>query len=232
MFSHNEVTMKRVVIPELLDTDSGTPEEIRSSLADLARINRYLGGYRTTSSLLREVACRAGKTALTFLDVGGGTGEFVHAVERDLSRSGLQLHATVLDRMLTHLNNGARNGLAGVSGDALSLPFRNESYEVVGSNLFCHHLSPEELVQFLNEALRVSRIAVIINDLRRNYLHWAGTYAGFLFYRSRMTRHDAPASVCRAYTANELKTLLSQTAASEITMKNYYFQRLGIIAWR
>ena len=223
--------MKRIVIPELLDTDSGTPKEIRGSLVDLVRINRYLGGHRTTSNLLRAVARRAGKTGLTFLDVGGGTGEFVHTVERDLNCSGLRLHATVLDRMPARLTNGSRNGLLRIGGDALSLPLRDGSYDVVGSNLFCHHLAPEQLGQFLNEALRVSRIVVIINDLRRNYLHWAATYAGFLFYRSRLTRHDAPASVRGAYTATELKSLLAQTAASKITIKNYYFQRLGIIAW-
>ena len=224
--------MRRVVIPELLDTDSGTPEEIRDSLADLARINRYLGGHHVTSSLLYEVAHRASKDHLTFLDVGGGTGEFVRAVERDLRRGGLQLNATVLDRMPAHLSNGSHNRLLKISGDALSLPFRSGSYDVVGSNLFCHHLEPDQLVQFLNEALRVSRIAVIINDLRRNYLHLVATYAGLVFYRSRITRHDAPASVRRAYRAVELRSLLSQTRASKITMRNYFFQRLGIIAWR
>ena len=224
--------MKRVVIPELLDTDSGTPEEIRDSLADLATINRYLGGHSSTSSLLREVARITGRRSLTFLDVGGANGEGIYAVQRQLHRSGLQLRASVLDRMASHLRKQSQNGLLRISGDALALPFRDESYEIVGSNLFCHHLEPEQLVQFFNEALRVSSIAVIVNDLRRNYFHLTATYAGFLFYRSRLTRHDAPASVRRAYTAAELKSILSKTSASKITIRNYYFQRLGIIAWR
>lgn len=224
--------MKRVVIPELLDSDSGTPDEIRDSLADLASFNRYLGGHRTTCSLLREVARRAGRTSITFLDVGGGTGEFVHAIKKGLRRDGLQLRAAVLDRMPAHLGTGSRNGLLRISGDALTLPFRDQSYDVVGSNLFCHHLEPEQLVRFVNEALRVSKLAVIVNDLRRNYFHWFSAYLGLPLYRSRITRHDAPASVRRAYTTGELRWLLSQTKASKITIENYYFQRLGIIAWR
>src|SRR5690242_21202110 len=103
--------MKRVVIPELLDSDSGTPKEIRDSLADLASFNRYLGGHRTTCRLLREAARRTGKTSLTFLDVGGGTGDFVHAIKQNLRREGLQLRATVLDRMPTHLSSESQNGL-------------------------------------------------------------------------------------------------------------------------
>lgn len=224
--------MKRVVIPELLDSDSGTPKEIHDSLADLATINRYLGGHRTTCRLLREVARRTGRTTVTFLDVGGGAGDFANAIEHNLRGDGLQLRSTVLDRMPAHLSTGSRNGLVRISGDALRLPFRDQSYDVVGSNLFCHHLEPEQLVRFVIEALRVSKIAVIVNDLRRNFFHLAAVYAGFLFYRSRMTRHDAPASVRRAYTAGELRSLLSQTKASKITIENCYFQRLGIIAWR
>jgi ubiquinone/menaquinone biosynthesis C-methylase UbiE len=224
--------MKRVVIPELLDSDSGTPKEIQDSLADLATINRYFGGHRTTCRLLREVAQRTGKTKLTFLDVGGGTGDFVHAIEQDLRGDGLQLRGSVLDRMPAHLSNESRNGLFRVSGDALTLPFRDQSFDVVGSNLFCHHLEPEQLVRFVNEALRVSKIAVIVNDLRRNYFHLLAIYTGFLFYRSPITRHDAPASVRRAYTAGEFRSFFSQTKASRITIANYYFQRLGMIAWR
>lgn len=224
--------MKRVVIPELLDTDSGTPDEIRDSLADLGTINRYLGGHRTTAQLLREVAWTLQRSSLTLLDVGGGTGQFVHAIEQKLQRSGLQLRPTVLDRMPAHLNSRSRNGLFRISGNALALPFRDGSYDVVASNLFCHHLEPEQLVQFFHEALRVSRIAVVMNDVRRNYFHLASTYVGFLFYRSRITRHDAPASVRRAYTPGELRSLLSQSLASKITIRKHYFQRVGIIAWR
>ena len=224
--------MRRVVIPELLDSDSGTPEEIRDSLDDLASINRHFGGHRTTCRLLSEVAHRTRKTSLSFLDVGGATGDFAHVVEQNLRRRGVQVNAAVLDRLPSHLSKALSNGLFRISADALALPFRDGSYDVVGSNLFCHHLEPEQLMQFFNEALRVSRIAVIINDLQRNYLHWAVTYAGFLFYRSRITRHDAPASVRRAYTAAELKLILSQTTASKITIRNYYFQRVGIIACR
>ena len=52
-----------------------------------------------------------------------------------------------------------------VAGDALALPFRDASFDLLSSTLFAHHLSPQELVQFVDEALRVCRVAVLINDL-------------------------------------------------------------------
>ncbi len=48
--------MKRVVTPELLDTDSGTPAEVAASLGDLRRINRWFGGIATTEEMVGRVA--------------------------------------------------------------------------------------------------------------------------------------------------------------------------------
>ena len=36
--------MRRVVVPELLDSDAGTPREVEGSLADLRMVNRFFGG--------------------------------------------------------------------------------------------------------------------------------------------------------------------------------------------
>ena len=44
----------RVILPELLDDLPA--ERAAASLADLVRINRYFGGYRTLRWMLRRVA--------------------------------------------------------------------------------------------------------------------------------------------------------------------------------
>jgi hypothetical protein len=85
-------------------------------------------------------------------------------------------------------------------------------------------------VRFVDEALRVCRTAVLINDLRRTALHLAAVYAGLPLYRSRLTRHDAPASVRQAYTVCELRQLLDRGAHLE--MENSYFFRVGAILWK
>ena len=59
-----------------------------------------------------------------------------------------------------------------MAGDALALPFRDASFDLVSCNLFAHHLSPQELVRFVDEALRVCRVAVLINDLVRHRCTW------------------------------------------------------------
>lgn len=220
--------MKRVVVPELLDTDAGSPKEVEGSLADLRFFNRFFGGTRTMSALLRQVAQSCRITKLSWLDVGGASGDVATMTMQNLSADGITSEAVVLDRSPVHLNHK----LPGVCGDALSLPFRDNSFDVVGSSLFLHHLEPHEVKEFTREALRVARYAVLINDLVRHPAHLALVYAGLPLYRSRLTRHDAPASVRRAYTMEEMKQMLSSAGSSKIDLEMFYLFRMGVIAWK
>lgn len=228
--------MRRQIIPELLDTDSGTAEEIAASLGDLRGINRAFGGFTTTEAMIERVARVASMQSLSFLEVAAGSGEMAMAIQQRLQAKGIDLRVSVLDRAWSHLKNG--NGAGGsnkpraVAGDALALPFRDASFDLVSCNLFAHHLSIEEIIQFGNEALRVCRIAVLVNDLVRSRLHLTFVYAGLPLFRSRITRHDALASVRRAYTVSEMRGILLRSEAAGVEIQRAYLFRMGAIAWK
>jgi ubiquinone/menaquinone biosynthesis C-methylase UbiE len=225
--------MKRVVTPELLDTDQGSPEEVANSLADLRWLNHYFGGLSTTTKLLSHVATTTGLKQMSFLDVAGASGDVALAAQAQVKECGVDLQVAVLDRSSAHLPRSQdRNGTAAIVGDALNIPFDNASFDVVGSSLFLHHLEPEQIVRFTNEALRVCRHAVIVNDLRRDPVHLATAIAGKAVYRSRITRNDAPASVRNAYTPEEMREILRQTNAGKIEFSRHYFFRMGIVMWK
>ena len=158
--------MKRVVIPELLDTDSGTPAEVATALSDLRHINQWFGGISATQSMIARVAGQL--RSLSLLEVAAGGGYVPQAVARRMRKSGVQLGVTLLDRAHSHLRNGFGNGSAAVAGDAVALPFADGSFDLVSCCLFVHHLEPRDVVQFVNEGLRVCRTAVIINDVVRD----------------------------------------------------------------
>ncbi|HZP62730.1 MAG TPA: methyltransferase domain-containing protein [Terriglobales bacterium] len=223
--------MQRLATPELLDSDSGSPAEISASLSDLRRINRWFGGVSTTTSMMRRVANKTGRSALTVLEVAAGSGDVPRGVTVNLRANAVQLKTTLLDRSRAHLPHGGDRTSA-VVGDALALPFANASFEVVSCCLFTHHLSPEELGRFVQEALRVCRVAVLINDLIRDPVHLALVYAGWPLYRSRLTRHDGPASVRAAYTIAEMLDCLKQTSAREVVVGRHYLFRMGVVVWK
>lgn len=219
--------MKRTSTPELLDSDAGTSAEIAASLADLRRINRWFGSIATVVDLVRRVAAQTGRKELSLLDVAGASGDIAAATSQLLKQQGISLHVTVLDKNPSHLNGRFR----AVVGDALALPFRDKSFDLVACSTFVHHLEPQEIVLFAHEALRVARTAVLINDLRRHWLHLALVYAGFPLFHSRLTRHDGPASVRRAYTPQELHEMLKNAGAVQIEISTHYLFRMGAIVW-
>jgi ubiquinone/menaquinone biosynthesis C-methylase UbiE len=220
--------MKRVVIPELLDSDAGTAQEIEGSLADLRMINRNFGGVRTMTRLLLLVARKENLKTISWLDVGGASGDVALLSRQNLQRRGIVAEPTLLDNNVTHISRQ----LPAVCGDALALPFAENSFDAVGCSLFAHHLEPDQVTSFAREALRVARYAVLINDLIRTPLHLSLIYAGFPLYRSRLTRHDAPASVKRAYTLNEMKKMLLAAGAAKVETETYFLLRMGVIAWK
>lgn len=221
--------MRRTVIPELLDDDLGTAAEIAETLRDLRHINQWFGGMRTTTELLRRVARECGYRTLSMLEVGAGAGDVPLAAQSVLAASGIGLQVTLLDRWWSHLPRG---GTASVAGDALRLPFRNGTFDVVSCSLLAHHFEPETLVKFASESLRVCRQAVLINDLIRSRLHLLLVYLGLPLFRSRITWHDAPASVWRAYTCDEMQALLANAGAREVQVSRHYLFRMGVLLWK
>jgi 2-polyprenyl-3-methyl-5-hydroxy-6-metoxy-1,4-benzoquinol methylase len=219
--------MQRTVTPELLDSDSGSARDVQASLADLRFANRWFGGVSTTRTLIERVLQHKRLRKLSMLDVAAATGDVANAAVTRLHEQGIELNVVLLERSASHLNGN----LSAVIGDALALPFADESFDLVTCSLFLHHLEPNEIRQFVGEALRVSRIAVLINDLRRHPLHLALMYAALPLF-SPLTRHDAPASVRRAYTPVELSEVLRGTRAGRVEISRHYLFRMGAIAWK
>jgi hypothetical protein len=75
-------------------------------------------------------------------------------------------------------------------------------------SLALHHLETEQAIRALAEMRRVGRRLLVVNDLERSR---AGLGGAWLFSRvltrNRLTRHDAPLSVRRAYTRAEALAL-------------------------
>jgi hypothetical protein len=222
--------MNRVNTQEILDTDACSPLEAEASLRDLCRINRWFGGIATTRSLIERVSSATGHRHFSVLEVAAGFGEVSKLAGRQLAHKGITLDVTDLDRVPTHLVRGNR----AVVADALALPFPESSFDLVSCSLFAHHLEPKELASFVSEALRVSRCAVLINDLVRHPLHVALVYAGFPLMRSYVSRVDGLASVRRAYVPDEMRQILSSCTqpATRIEISCHFLFRMGLIAWK
>ena len=222
--------MQRISTPEILDSGNCPPREAQASLRDICRINRWFGGVATTRNLIQRVSLATGCNRFSMLDVGSGFGEVPNIAGRQLARHQIALEVTLLDRFRAHMLPGHHSVVA----DALALPFADSSFDLVSCSLFAHHLEPQDLARFAAEALRVSRCALLINDLVRHPLHLALVYAGLPLMRSHVSRSDGVASVKRAYSPREIHSILSSglRARGGIHISRHYLFRMGVIAWK
>ena len=224
--------MKRVLEEEWLDGDLGTPAEVASALRSIGAVNRLFGGNRTHTMLLRKIAGRAGLKRLVVLEVASGRGQVVSGAARTLAREGLALEVTLLDLNRSHLPEVWPSTLCAprkLEGDALAIPLPDSSVDVVSCCLFLHHLSTDQARGFLREALRVARVAVLINDLERTPTHAFLSSLMSLIDPSRISRHDGPASVRQAYSRAELATLFAETGRRWGLDRRFLYRMAGVV---
>jgi SAM-dependent methyltransferase len=197
--------------------------DLRQSLADVARLNLLFGGRRVTlrhvTRLLSELP--ASRPAIV-LDVGAGSADIARALIRWARRARRPIRVIALDQSLPTLGI-ARRLAAGykemrlVQADALALPVRPGSVDVVISALTLHHCEPEAAARHLAEMDQAARCGVVVNDLARGRaaygLVWLVTR---VLARSPLSRHDGPLSVRRAYRPVELRALCEKAGLFDV----------------
>lgn len=207
---------------ELMDRLDASPAELTRSLADIARLNRI----GATHTIRRHVApflarLRAGET-LRILDVGTGAADIPLALARWARRHGHRMRIVALEVHPTILRYAARavDGTPEVqivAGNALEAPIRPKSIDVALCSLVLHHLPEEAVVGLFRRLADLARLGFVVSDLRRGRLAWAAVWlATHAVSRNRITRHDGPLSVRRAYTPEELARLARRAGLPDI----------------
>ena len=107
---------------------------------------------------------------------------------------------------------------------------QKEKPDIIHASLFCHHLTDAQLVDFFRISSQNVTKAVVINDLQRHPLaYYSIKYLTQWFSKSRFTKNDAPLSVLRGFTKNELKQLLVKAGIVNYEIKWKWAFRFVII---
>ena len=139
------------------------PADLRQSLADVARLNALFGGRRVTlRHVTRLLSALPADRALTVLDVGAGSADIARALVRWARRARRPIRVFALDQSLASLGVARDLGASYpeillIQGDALALPVRPASVDVVVSALTLHHFEPDEAARHVAEMDRAAR---------------------------------------------------------------------------
>ena len=218
----------RSLATELLDAEQLDAHEVAVNLREMAMLNRLPGG---TGASVRAVERLLGEqTEATVLDVGTGSGDFVRRLRR---RRHVEVIAVDLRREV--LDVAARN-LAGISSvslvqaDVAALPLADREVDIAHASMLLHHLDPDQAVAAFAEMRRVSRLGVVINDLRRGPVPFVLIAAAVLgLSRGAYTRHDGVLSARRAYTPAELDTLAAKAGLRRVSSTARFWPRVTTV---
>lgn len=220
---------------ERLDTGNYTPNEYDVCLSELRFINRWIGDtWALRKTLLREIKQ---KNLLEFsvLDVGAGSGELLREIakfarksKRKASLVGLELNKMSVNSIVSESKNFSE--ISAIRGNALALPFTDNSFDYTICSLFTHHFTDEKVVQILSEFKRVSRLGIFVIDLHRHPIAYS-LYKIFCttFHISRLVREDGSLSVLRGFKPNELKQLAQAAKMENASVTKHFPFRLVLM---
>ena len=213
---------------------------VQESLADLARLNRYLGGI---AALNRQLGLLLGDPMpgrLRVLDVGCGGCDVLQAVGRWCGRRNIVFEGVGLDigsetaRLAARwlAKDGGKPAIEIVRGDGRSLPFDDRSFDVTICNTLLHHFDPEAVIQVLSGMARVSKLGIVASDLRRDVFGYCGAWmlAKTIWRRHDYTRHDALVSMRAAYTLAEVRGMAVGAGLTPAAEPQLWFR--WILRWK
>ncbi len=221
--------------PELLDMGAGTSADVKANLADLWRINRYLGGIPAlTRHLFPRLKALEGM--VTLADIGTGSAEIPAFIARWARKHRLSVRIVAVDLAARHLDiaRGFVDSLPNmylVQADARTLPFARERVDYVTSSLFLHHFPPEQVIDLLRQAFALARCGIVMSDGVRGWLPLLAFKLGQpIFARSYITRYDGAASIRRAYTPSELRQFAAEAGLTHARVYHHPLWRMTLVA--
>ncbi|MDO3380141.1 methyltransferase domain-containing protein [Geoalkalibacter halelectricus] len=199
---------------ELMDRSDADPELLRRTVRQFRWINALFSSSRRllrthVFSIMQQNPFRT----YSLLDVGAGGCDIAQWIAREARRRHLKIQITALDndpRMLPVAYETIEDfpEIQIIEGNALDLGSLGP-FDFIFSNHFLHHLSWEEIRLFLLSVIAQTRLAFVMNDLKRS----RGAYLGATLSLGLLARHsfafyDGRLSIRRGFLPDELKVFL------------------------
>jgi 2-polyprenyl-3-methyl-5-hydroxy-6-metoxy-1,4-benzoquinol methylase len=206
-------TKSRTDKEELRDDFSIGGDLLRDTLDKLENINRWLGGNLMTVKSLKKVLSNHPKEQeVVIADIGCGHGDILRDVAKFGRKNGYKMKLIGIDANPTAI--AYANELSAEfpeitfkTEDIFSEKFKYREFDVVLATLFLHHFKEPQLVSFLKNTLKQTKIAVIVNDLHRHKLAYYLFMLLSAFIKNKMIIEDGLTSVLRGFKRNDLERI-------------------------
>jgi|TARA_B100000768_G_C11277705_1_gene376809 hypothetical protein len=211
---------------ELMDDFSIGGNLLRDTLDKLEKINRWLGGNLVTVKALKKALKNHPKEQeLTIVDIGCGHGDILRDVAKFGRKNGYKMKLIGMDANPNAIAYAKElstefSELTFKTEDIFSEEFKNRKFDVVLATLFLHHFKEKQLISFLGNTLKQTKIAIVVNDLHRHKLAYYLFMLLSLFIKNTMIIEDGLTSVLRGFKRKDLESISKKlNVKSQISWK-------------
>ena len=230
---------ERCLEKEILDTQTFDDPTTSQIYRRIQSVNRWLGGTRVILSHFKRFSKQwtPGQT-ISVLDVGSGAADIPEAIVLWGRKHGFNISVTALDFSLS-ASRLARARLSDfpeirwIAASNPDLPFHPGSFDYVISSLFFHHMTDEDIKASLIKFDETARRGIIINDLLRFRL----AYAGFWMFSKitgpqntadRVFHEDGLLSVKKSFRRNEVEAWAKTAGLSYLNHFSHFIYRFAL----
>ena len=232
---------KRCEEPELMDDLTLTGDELRRNLDEFEIFNHWVGSKRVLLLALEKVykkyRQRIHKQPLVIADLCCGGGDLLRDVHKWAIEKNINVELIGIDanQFMVEYSAEKSKNIDNISYKILNIlspEFEQMQFDVAIINSSCHHFSNSELKKIFKQLTKQTRLAVIINDLQRNWFsYFSIKYLTKWFNFSKLAQHDAPLSVRRAFKKCELEDILKGAGVSNYEICWRWIFRWEVIIW-
>ena len=228
-------TKNRTDKEELMDDFSIGGDLLRDTLDKLENINRWLGGNLVTVNGLKAMLLNHTKEEeITIVDIGCGHGDILRDVAKFGRKNKYNFKLIGIDANPTAIHYANELSidfpeLSFETQDIFSEEFKNRKFDVVLATLFLHHFKEPELVFFLKNTLKQTKIGIVVNDLHRNKLAYYLFMLLSIFISNKMIIEDGLTSVLRGFKRKDLKEMSEKINVKPVVSWKWAFRYLWIL---
>ncbi len=213
---------------EIMDDFSLKGEELRTTLNEIAAINKMLGGNSLTLQGVKKLLKKSKKSGtITIMDVGCGNGDMLRMLADYCDKKNISVNLVGIDANRFTIDYAGQlssdyPNITYVCMDIFSPQFPDMEYDIALCTLTLHHFKDDEILKIISIFNNKAKIGVVINDLQRSSLAYRlFRFVSHVFNLGNMAKEDGLTSILRGFRRDELNAF-----ADKLKLKN------SIIEWK
>ena len=186
--------------------------ELKKTLKDLDKVNKWLGGNEITLEGIKKlIKDQRNEEPLKILDVGCGNGSVLKEVAQLGRQKGQKMNLLGIDANPYAVRIAEENSknfpeIQFQVLDVFSEEFSKIKVDIILCTLTLHHFKDDEIVRLLQKFVEMSSIGIVINDLERSPVAYE-LFQLFCaaFINNKIAKDDGLVSIRRSFKKEDLE---------------------------